>query len=90
LVNLPFGQINFSDLSFIRIFDEKIKDDELKWHFDEKDRTVTVLENTGWMFQFDNTLPQLLTGTIEIKAGTWHRVLKGHGILKVMIVEKDI
>jgi hypothetical protein len=86
----PYTQQSHSENSFVRTFEPKIDSDELKWHYDEKDRLVTVLENDGWMFQFDNLLPQNLTGTIEIKARTWHRVIKGKGILKVMIEEKDI
>lgn len=90
MVNLPFSQEEVSENRFIRIFREDLEEGELKWHFDEKDRVVEVLENDGWMFQYDNSLPQLLSGTLEIKAGIWHRVIKGKGTLKLLILEKDI
>lgn len=90
MVNLPFNQEQLSENTFLRTFSPNIEDEELKWHFDEKDRVVEVLENDGWMFQYDNSLPQLLGGTLEIKSGVWHRVIKGKGILKLLIIEKDI
>ena len=59
--------------------------EELKWHFDEEDRTVEILENPNWMFQFDNELPFVMKSPIFIPKGKWHRVIKGDGNLIVKI-----
>jgi len=58
---------------------------ELQWHYDEHDRTIKVLENNGWMLQFDDCLPFLLEGVVHIPSNVYHRVIKGNGILKVLI-----
>ncbi len=67
----------------------KIKFEELKWHFDETDREVIVMESKGWMFQMDNELPIFLKegDKIFVPKGVYHRVLKGDGKLKVKIKE---
>lgn len=72
---------------FSRTFDTLINEDELKWHFDEKDRTVSVLQNHDWQIQFDNCLPVLLEGVIQIPKNTYHRIIRGTGNLKVLISE---
>ncbi len=70
-----------------RKFTQDIDDDELVWHRDERDRQVTVLEQTDWQFQFDNELPQLLKDVIFIPKNTYHRLIKGTGELNVHIIE---
>lgn len=72
-----------------RLFSNDVESDELKWHWDEKDRTVTVLNESDWLYQSDNQFPiKLLKDTeIYIKAGEWHRVIKGTTDLKVKIKE---
>lgn len=72
-----------------RSFSNDVESDELKWHWDEKDRTVTVLNESDWLYQSDNQFPiKLLKDTeIYIKAGEWHRVIKGTTDLKVKIKE---
>lgn len=74
----------------IRIFIPTSKIYELKWHWDERDREITVIEDGGWQFQRENSLPQkLATGEkIFISAGEWHRVILGKNSLKVKIKEK--
>ena len=75
----------------IREFAHDVDLHELVWHRDKKDRYVTILEGTGWKFQYDNMLPIALHKgqTIFIPKETFHRVLKGSDTLKIQITEKD-
>lgn len=76
---------------FERIFREHTKDHELVWHRDRKDRTIKVIESSGWKFQADNKIPvELKAGdTLHIKANEYHRVIKGTGSLVVEITEHE-
>ena len=67
----------------------EVDDDELKWHQDLKDRKVTVIEDGGWSFQIENSLPVKLSNAeqLSIPKFVWHRVIKGKGNLIVEIVE---
>lgn len=73
-----------------RTFSHDVDPNELKWHWDEADRTVTVLNESDWYYQADNELPIKLSQgkIISIKAGDWHRVIKGQTNLEIMIKEK--
>ncbi len=84
---LPFSQEDLSESAMIRTFTEEVPDNLLKWHWDAEDRTIEVLENSGWQFQRDNELPIDLEGTIEIPKGQWHRIIKGTGTLKLKIAK---
>jgi hypothetical protein len=85
---LPFEQ-KIEEGYKIRTFNSKLDSEELKWHFDETDREVIVMESKGWMFQMDNELPIFLKegDKIFVPKGVYHRVLKGDGKLKVKIKE---
>lgn len=74
-----------------RQFSVDVEDSELKWHVDEKDRVVTILESNGWGFQMDDNLPNKLYDDQEIfiPKFVWHRVIKGNGDLKISIKEID-
>lgn len=72
----------------IRTFDENISGEELVWHRDERDREVTIIGKTDWLFQFDNEIPIPLEGTIFIPKMVYHRAIKGTGPLTVSILEK--
>ena len=74
-----------------RFFPTDVDDEELKWHYDEKDRLVTVIESGGWQFQMDDGLPNKIHNGQEIfiPKFVWHRVIKGDGDLKVSILELD-
>ena len=72
----------------IRIFSSDTESSELKWHWDEKHRSIELLEPTDWLLQMDNELPKKIPNVFEIPAGAWHRVIKGEKILKIRIVEK--
>ena len=77
----------YQDNDSVRTFNSNVDSSELVWHRDREDRTVRVLEGTGWQFQYDDQLP------IELKEGdelfiekmTYHRLLKGTTQLKVLI-----
>jgi len=61
----------------------------LKWHQDLKDRKVTIIEDGGWQFQMEDSLPNKLfvAEQIFIPKLAWHRVIKGTGKLIVEIEE---
>lgn len=85
-MDLPFSQENFENY-WIRIFSKDVETDELKWHFDNENRRVTVLEGNDWQFQMDNDLPVTLKigDVIEIPKGIYHRIKRGSNELKIKI-----
>jgi len=85
----PYEDEQLTENSKIRRFSEHVRDDDLVWHRDERDRTITVLEGRGWQFQRDNELPQEMRPgqVIEVRAGEWHRVIKGRDELVLSIEE---
>jgi hypothetical protein len=54
-----------------------------------KDRKVTVIQDGGWSFQLEDSLPNKLQVAEQfwISKFVWHRVIKGHGDLIVEIEE---
>jgi hypothetical protein len=81
-----------SDISqdtLVRNFTESIDPIELKWHRDDEDRTIVSINETDWMIQLENRLPQNLNSPVFIACGEWHRVIKGTGELNVKIVKSD-
>lgn len=85
----PYRDNHITENVRIRRFSEHVRDDDLVWHRDERDRTITVLEGRGWQFQRDNELPQEMRPgqVIEVRAGEWHRVIKGRDELALTIEE---
>ena len=73
----------------IRVFREDVKEEDLIWHRDTKDRRLVVLEGYGWQLQIDNEVPMdLLEGhSYSIDKMEYHRVIKGEGDLVVRIYE---
>ena len=71
----------------VRTFLQNVEESELRWHWDEEDRLVILVEETDWQFQFDNELPFTINKVINIPAGVIHRVIKGSGELKVKILK---
>ena len=71
----------------IRTFSSNTPDMELKWHFDNEDRTVVCEYETDWMFQMDDELPTTIKKNtpIFIPEGTYHRIIKGSGDLVVKV-----
>lgn len=85
----PFDQTRIDETKFIRVFDKDVLTEELVWHRDRKDRTITVLEGDGWELQLDNLLPiKLEVGDeIFIQAETYHRIKRGTNNLVLQIEE---
>ena len=73
----------------LREFAEEVSELELKWHRDQENRTVSAVEQTDWQLQLENELPRSLNSPIKIKAGAWHRIIKGTGNLIVKIIRED-
>jgi hypothetical protein len=94
VVGLPFKETLVSEEKIdtvIRIFDQDIEPDELKWHWDDEDRVIYPVNETDWMFQFDNQLPEKIDNKIKISKGVWHRIIKGTGNLEIIVEKiKDI
>jgi len=76
---------------FTRVFKENVKDKQLIWHKDRKDRVIKVVWGTGWKLQYDNDLPiELEPGrNYYIKKEEFHRLHKGNSELKLEIKEYD-
>tara|TARA_A100001515_G_scaffold136750_1_gene128774 strand:- start:1541 stop:1840 length:300 start_codon:yes stop_codon:yes gene_type:complete len=85
--DLPFEEQYVADKVSIRVFSELVDPEELKWHQDDETRLIEVIEAGGWFIQYDNELPMPLkeNKTYLVRKGEWHRVLKGHGNLKIKI-----
>jgi len=84
-MNFPFKQTKTNDKVF-REFSSGVDDEDLKWHYDMEDRTVVPMNENDWMFQRDNCLPEKLDKEIFIKAGEWHRVIKGKTELLIEVI----
>lgn len=83
---IPYNEKR-EDETIIRTFSQDVSQEELVWHRDQRDRRVTVLNETDWQFQFDNEIPQVLKDTIFIPKNIYHRVIKGTGNLNIQIQE---
>ncbi len=81
----PYTDIEVTDKYIIREFNENIDPIELMWHRDNEDRTLEIIGETDWKFQFDDKLPTLLKDHIFIPRHAWHRVIKGTGTLTLKI-----
>lgn len=88
--DLPFDEIKEGNIKKRR-FSETINENELKWHFDEKDRKVKIIKSNGWQIQMDNKLPITLKegSSLFIPKGVYHRIIKGSGNLIVEVNELD-
>ena len=71
----------------VRTFSKNVDPMDLIWHTDLEDRTIEILEGTGWQFQRDNELPLVLKegDRIFIPKHQVHRVIKGETDLKIKI-----
>lgn len=89
-MEFPFTQEHI-DGKILRTFSSEVDTNELKWHYDLKDRLVQILSGEDWELQLDNQLPEKLTPLKEyfIPKGVYHRVKKGNGDLVVIITEID-
>jgi hypothetical protein len=84
-----FSQKKIRKNKFVRRFSNGVNEAELKWHRDQRDRVINVLEGDGWLFQRENSLPyEMVPGDkIFVKALEWHRIGKGVGDLVIEITE---
>ena len=82
-----YSDTKISEDVTVRQFDDLINPIELKWHRDDEYRTVVALEETDWMIQLENRLPQSLNSPVFISMGEWHRLIKGTHELKIKIVK---
>jgi hypothetical protein len=83
----PYTNIETTDNYIIREFSQGIDELDLIWHMDDEDRTIIAIEETDWMFQFDDELPIPLNSPISIPRHKVHRVIKGSGDLKLKIIK---
>jgi len=85
----PYKEIMISESSMVREFSCDVPTEELEWHMDRRNREVTVLEGAGWRLQLESGLPfEMLPGhTYGIPRESWHRVIRGQGTLRVLIIE---
>lgn len=70
----------------IRIFSADIQSKDLVWHKDREDRIIEPLHETDWKFQYDNEVPIELD-RLFIDKGTYHRLIKGTGELKLKVIK---
>ena len=83
----PYINIETTDNYIIREFSQDIDELDLIWHMDDEDRTIIAIEETDWMFQFDDELPISLNLPIFIPRHRVHRVIKGTKDLKIKIIK---
>jgi hypothetical protein len=84
----PYREKPSDDGSYlIREFKSDIDTSELVWHRDKEDRLVEVLNDTDWIFQYDNEIPMKLKkgDKIFISRNEYHRVIKGNSYLKIKV-----
>ena len=87
-MKLPFKETALGNNQYLREFDANVDRDAIEeWHRDREDRIVEVVENTDWLLQMDNELPQLLQGQYFIKKENYHRVISGKDKLIVKITK---
>ena len=88
----PFTENKITENSFIRKFSSDIDDSELNWHMDDEDRSIFVISGNGWMFQGDDALPYPINKgkAFQIRKNSWHRLIKGFGELRLLIVEGEL
>lgn len=88
----PYRNLSVTKDCIVRSFSPNVDPEELKWHQDDEDRMITILEcGKGWGFQYDNELPyELEVGDLLfIERHDWHRVIKGEGELVIKIDLND-
>jgi hypothetical protein len=86
--NLPFCE-QVKDGYHIRKFKSTLKEEDLKWHYDDEDRIMEITHPTDWKFQYDNQLPinLVIYKQYYIPKGQYHRLIKGSDDLEVKILK---
>jgi len=85
MVERPYTEKQITSKSYLRTFLIDTSEEELKWHWDEEDRIIFSVEETDWLFQFDNKLPQSMNSKIFIPKGQLHRIIKGSDDLLINV-----
>lgn len=83
----PYQEQVLEENTFIREFSQDIDGLDLIWHMDDEDRTIVAIEETDWLFQFDDELPLSLNSSIFIPRHKIHRIIKGNRNLKIRVVK---
>ena len=86
-MNLPFKEEKLDKNIFIREFSQDTDSSEFLWHRDKEDRLIEPIEETDWLFQLDDKLPQKIEGQIFIPKEIFHRIIKGTGDLKIKLIK---
>jgi hypothetical protein len=81
----PYIDKKLDDGVIFRKFSNDSPEHHFVWHRDLEDREIWIDGETDWLIQFDNKLPQKISGKIFIKSGVYHRLLKGSGDLNIYI-----
>jgi hypothetical protein len=86
-MTLPFNESQLESNTFIREFKQDTDTGDLHWHRDREDRIIESIGETDWMIQLDNELPKVIKDKVFIPMGVYHRVIKGSGDLKIMLLK---
>lgn len=86
-MKLPFKEEKLDSNIFIREFSQDTDSSEFLWHRDKEDRLIEPIEETDWLFQLDDKLPQKIEGQIFIPKEIFHRIIKGTGDLKIKLIK---
>ena len=84
---LPFKEEKLNNNIFIREFSQDTDSSELLWHRDKEDRLIEPIEETDWLFQLDDKLPQKIEGHIFIPKEIFNIIIKGTGDLKIKLIK---
>ena len=84
-MTLPFQETKLGDNTFIREFVQDTDSGEFTWHRDRESRIIESIGETDWLIQIDNELPKKIEGEIFIPMGSYHRLIKGNGDLKIRL-----
>lgn len=84
----PYKETFISREQVIRVFDDKTPEEEFVWHRDREDRLIIPMDINDWKFQIDNSLPEDLDKPIFVKKETYHRLIKGSGVLRLRIYKR--
>ena len=87
----PYSEKLLTENILLREFSKNLNQSNLAWHRDNEDRKIIVIEGNGWKFQKDNCLPEKIFpgDLVEIKAGEYHRLIKGTSDLIVKIIKDN-
>lgn len=88
----PYNDVIINNSYRIREFDPtRSNSNDYVWHRDLNDRNITIIDGEGWMFQFDNELPQSINigDKIFVPKMVYHRLLIGKTKLKLHIEELE-